>query len=135
MPCALCVALGACAADAPAMPAAPSSVVIENQSQYVLDEVRVHADEDYTQAPNLAKEGGLQVGDTVVFHASQPRYVTVFRVRNRGGPTIAITTDTPLPLEGGSGHRLLVFDDSFRVEESTFISEPTTQNVGTSTSS
>ena len=125
--------LSGCAADEP-QAIGPSSVIIDNQSQYVLDEVRHHVDRDYSAAPNITQDGLLE-GGTVLFHASGERFVTVFRVRNRGGPTIALTTDIPLSLGGLTGHRLMVFDDSFRLEDEMYVPEVSDMDAGTSTSS
>ena len=111
-----------------------ASLVIENQSQYDLLELRVHGPESYRDASNVLQDKlqeSLAVGETFVFHGLGARYVTVFRERNRGGPVVAISTTSPVSLAPNTGYGLLVFDESFRVERRPWIAPVATTTTST----
>lgn len=121
--------LAACGASDPLPPpSGPAMVVIENESQYLLEELRFHGSSDYRSQPN-ALEGPLAVGATGVFYRSGTTFVTVFREKFRGGDLLALTTESPVALEGDRGYRVKVFDLSFRVLPETYVPPPTTTST------
>jgi len=90
------------------------SVMIENQTQYLLTEIRIHEAASHLNAPNrLALP--MEIGGELLFHGIGEYYVTVFREKHTLGPLIAFTTATPIDIAPGSGYRLLVFDQAFRL--------------------
>lgn len=118
----LLMMLGACADGGGPGPTGrgPASLLIENNSQYVLDEVRIHAEPAYGDTPSMIP-GKMQVGDLLVRHGSGSWWVTVIRPRYEGGPPVALTTETALELFDDNGYRLIVFDQSFRLASSPYI--------------
>lgn len=112
--------LGACAADGPPPdpPGPLPSVIIENQSQYTLLELRIHDEADYLESPNMIADP-LALDDHVFFYGAGNVWVTVFREKYAMGPILAFTTASPISLYRGKGYRLIVFDESFRL-----LSEP-----------
>ena len=86
---------------------------IDNRSQFVLLELRIHDRPGYDEATNvLAGELALEEGIQVDFHAGQ--YVTAIREKVRQGDRFALTTGQPLDVPR-TGARLEVFDESFRL--------------------
>ena len=116
----LLLSLAACSAERAPQPG-PGSLTIDNQSQYVLDEVRRHETPAYTDAPNMLS-APLAINSTVAFSAEGSWYVTVIREKNRGGEKLAFSTLNPVQMLARTGKRLLVFDDSFRVITDEYIS-------------
>ena len=113
------VLLGSCDAG-PVDPPRDGSLLITNESQYDLVELRVHPHPDYLEVSNLA-ETGLAISGQIVFFGKGKWYVTAFRERYRRGPILAFTTSRPIEVAAEQGVRLIVFDESFRLEESTWI--------------
>ncbi|MCB9655775.1 MAG: hypothetical protein H6729_16745 [Deltaproteobacteria bacterium] len=107
--------LSACQGDAGPR-GRPAFLSIENQSQYDLLELRVHAEARYLDAQNLLTSP-LRPGDALALYRSGDLYVTVYRERYQLGPIYAFTTAYPVRLSDDTGYRLIVFDESFRVEE------------------
>ena len=92
-----------------------ASVLVRNRSQYVLLELRIHPDTNYLRMRNLLS-GELAIEGTLLFHRDPGDwYVTVYREKYHGGPTLAFTMAEPMALRAGSGYQLDVFDESFRV--------------------
>lgn len=106
--------LGACGEFGPVPPPVPARVDFENQSQFELLELRVHEDLDYRGAKNLL-DAPMLPGTRTSTVLLGPIYVTVFRERARGARTIAVTSDQPLDLYGGSWFELFVYDEAFRL--------------------
>jgi hypothetical protein len=102
--------------------AGPASLLIMNESQFDLLEVRKTLSAEYQGASNLA-DGPLPVNSSFVSHGSGAWWVTVFRIRYQGGPVVALTTTEPLELTDGTGYELIVFDESFRLEWSDYVPE------------
>jgi hypothetical protein len=88
-------------------------VEIENQSQFSLDELRIHVDPDYRFSKNLLA-APLLPGSRTSTVLEGFFYVTVFRERARGARVIALTSDQPLEVLDAERFDLLVFDESFR---------------------
>jgi hypothetical protein len=110
----LAFALGACGSEA--VPAKLiASVVFDNQSRFDLDELRIHRMADYSSAPNLLKTAMLDMSQ-VVFYGDGAYYVTVLREKYHLGPILAFTTATPMTMERDKGYRLVILQDSFRLE-------------------
>jgi hypothetical protein len=112
--------LGACGADHSQYQSGPASLLIMNESQFDLLEVRKTESANYQDAANLAG-GTLAVNASFVSHGSGEWWVTVLRIHYEGGPIVALTTQEPLELEDGDGYELIVFDQSFRLEPSTYV--------------
>lgn len=127
---ALCALACADDSDGGPFPREPASLVIQNSSQFVLDEIRLHRSEDYREVPSIL-DAPLPIDGTVFRHLSGAWMVTVLRERFRGGDSLALTTMFPLALEDERGYRLHVFDTAFRLESDVYV--PTTSTI-TSTS-
>jgi urease beta subunit len=127
---ALAFASAACSADQPPppSPAGPAMVVVENASQYTLVELRFHPELSYASATNVL-DRPLDVGDTHLEYLDASAFVTVFREKFAGGDLLALTTQTPVSLQGGTGYRVKVFDLSFRVLGETYVKPSTTSTV------
>ena len=124
----LAVMLLSCGGDIPRIPTIvilPASLVIENRSQYEIQELRLHQQLEYEDAENVLDEPFV-VGEKHVFHGLGSWNVTVFREKNRGGPVIAVSTLEPVALKPNEGYGLLVFDESFRVESRPWMAETST---------
>ena len=106
-----------------------ASVIVLNRSQYVIQELRFHQGLAYTTAPNVLP-GPFDIEAAHLFHGRGAWYVTVFREKYRGGPTLAFTMSTPMELADGRGYRLDVFDESFRLESAGYIPEHGTFDGG-----
>lgn len=119
----------ACGSADPPPPSTPAMLVVENASQYVLEEVRLHFEPSYLAAPNLV-EVPLAEGESLVEYRSGTIYLTVFRERFRGGDLLALTTESPIALQSQTGYRVRVFDQSFRVLPEAYIPP-----IGTTTTS
>ena len=105
--------------------AAPAILKIDNQSQYALQQVRLHEGEAYSDADNILA-APLPAGHGATVEDGGQYYVTVFREENRGGKMLAFTTARPINLGPGGQYKLIVFDESFRLIEET----PATQDAG-----
>ncbi|MBI2378945.1 MAG: hypothetical protein HYV07_33430 [Deltaproteobacteria bacterium] len=93
----------------------PASIVVDNESQYTLEELRFHRSEDYRASSNLLPTE-LAMGGEVVVHARGSWFVTVMREKNYRGPIRAFTTETSFAVADGVGYRLAVFDEQFRLQ-------------------
>lgn len=113
-------AVGCASEGAAPRPRGPSSIMVDNQSQYILEELRTHSTTQYIDAANVL-ETPMAINGTHLVHAERSVYVTVIRERNRGGPMLAFTTSRPLELTAQLGYRLLVFDDSFRLQDDEYV--------------
>lgn len=117
--------LAACGAEGPPVSNDPASLIVENASQYVLNELRFHATSSYADAPNVLP-APLAIGAEQLRFGSGTVFVTVLREKFRGGEDLALTTMYPLELVNGEGYRLKVFDASFRLEASQLIVKTST---------
>jgi hypothetical protein len=121
---ALLAFFAACGGDGPpGTPKGRASLIIENDSQYVIEDVRVHLTEDYLSTPSLLL-APLSLRATILRHGSGSMYVSVMREKYSGGPMIALTTIDPIELLDGTGYRLIVFDESFRLKGDVYIPDP-----------
>ena len=111
---ALAVACGAEGPNPP--PGKPAVMTVTNRSQFTLLELRMHGTASYATAPNLLAVP-LTINATISHRGSGEYYVTTFRERFAGGPTVALTTETPISLADDHRYQLSVFDTSFRLEE------------------
>lgn len=120
----------ACGADQPNPPGptGPALVVIENASQYVLEELRLHGGFSYADATSVL-DAPLEVGQTHAEYLRGSTYVTVFREKFAGGELLALTTQTPIALVGEQGYRVKVFDQSFRVLAEPYVPPAMTSTV------
>jgi hypothetical protein len=109
------LALSAPACGEGSSPAPPDKLLVENASQYVVLELRLHDAESYLGAPSVLR-APLPIGGTVTTTLAGDVFVTVFREHYRLGPTIALTTAARLSPERAHGRRLLVLDELFRLE-------------------
>ena len=112
----LTVCLGGCAAadrtDFPVDDPYSGQHYLWNRSQFAILEVRVQPSDLYEDSSNLLDsplepEVGTLVEIPYGFH------LTTIREKVTGGDLWALTTDTPLTLDGGL-HVILIFDDGFR---------------------
>lgn len=110
----------ACGASDPPPPTGPAYVVVENNSQFVLEELRFHTGDTYLESPN-ALTAPLAVSSTTSYYLEGTLYVTVFRERARGLSLLALTTAQPISLPGDQGVRVKVFDDAFRTVSEPFV--------------
>jgi hypothetical protein len=110
--------LSGCGGAGPPVTQLIASMVLENETQFDLRELRVHRTADYSQASNLLKTV-MPVNASVVFYGDGPYYVTVLREKYHLGPIEAFTTATPVTMDRGAAYRLVILDDSFRVETAT----------------
>ena len=101
-------------------PTGPAYVVVENASQFVLEELRFHTGDTYLESPN-ALTAPLSVSATTSYYLEGTLYVTVFRERARGLSLLALTTAQPISLPGDQGVRVKVFDDAFRSVSEPFV--------------
>lgn len=108
------------------------SLRIINQSQYQVQELRIHKIESYLGAANVLVMP-MAVDEEHLFFDVGERYVTVFREKFRDGPLIAITTASPINLISGQGARLQIFDESFRVSDDEWIPSPSDADAGQGT--
>lgn len=107
------LANAACGDFGPPVPG-PHLVVIENQSQFDLLELRIHDTPDYRDAPNLLS-APMPPGTETSTVMEGRAYFTVMRERARGARTIALTTLQPFDIQDASWFQLIVFDESFRL--------------------
>jgi hypothetical protein len=107
-------------------PPGPASLTIQNDSQYVLAEVRAHEAPSYGDVANVL-ESPLEIGESILLHVSGQWRVTVFRERFSGGPLVALTTASVLELSDSTGYELIVFDESFRLSAAEWIPLPPPQ--------
>ena len=105
-------------------PGPAGSVTIVNQSQYDLEELRVHDAPEYLGTQNLLANG-LPIDAQILFYGEGDRWITVLRERYRNGPILAFTTSEPIAIEPAQGYRLTIFDESFRFEDATWIDPDT----------
>lgn len=105
----------ACGAEGPTPPGQPAVLTVTNRSQFTLLELRMHATASYAEAQNLLAVP-LTINATISHRGSGQYYVTTFRERYAGGPTVALTTETPITLVDDRRYQLSVFDTSFRLE-------------------
>ena len=110
----------ACGSSDPPPPTGPAYVVVENASQFVLEELRFHTGDTYLESPN-ALTAPLAVSSTTSYYLEGTTYVTVFRERARGLSLLALTTAQPISLPGDQGVRVKVFDDAFRTVSEPFV--------------
>lgn len=110
----------ACGATDLPPPTGLAYVVVENASQFVLEELRFHTGDTYLEAPNVLT-APLAVSSTTSYYLEGTLYVTVFRERARGLGLLALTTAQPLSLPGDRGLRVKVFDDAFRTVDEPFV--------------
>lgn len=99
----------------PPDPPARGRLAVVNQSQYELDQLRVHADLDYGAATNQLV-AALPIDGRHVVEVGGDVHVTIFRVKYEGGPTIALTTAEPIDVPSGETRELTVFDEVFRLK-------------------
>ncbi len=121
------VFIGCAEARPPPPPPPAASMLIENQSQFDLLELRIHRELDYAQTANLLSNA-MAVDDAVVFYGTGQLWVTVFRETFRGGPIVALTTSAPVELEAQRGYQLIVFDQSFRLSNRGWITPGSTEH-------
>ncbi len=114
--CCLALAAIACADGGPTPPGEPAVLIVTNRSQFTLLELRLHGTASYAEAQNVLAVP-LTINATVSHRGSGQYYVTTFRERYAGGPTVALTTETPVSLVDDQRYQLSVFDTSFRLEE------------------
>jgi hypothetical protein len=114
----LAAAAGCGAAEAP-LPV-PASLELWNRSQFELLDVRVHASPSYLEAQSLLP-APLAIDARGLLYPGDRVYLTVFREQYARGPTRAFTTAGSLGLEPGRGYRLSVFDESFRLERTSWV--------------
>lgn len=107
------LALG-CGELGPLPPPGPYRVVIENQSQFELMELRLHATPEYRDAPSLL-EAPLAPGAETSTVTEGHLYFTAIRARARGARPIALTSLEPLWIRDAGWFELIVFDESFRL--------------------
>jgi len=92
-------------------------ITIENTSQFVLYEVRVHPDPDYLDSPNRLEQDMAVNGSLTVSEVGE-WYITFIRDKIiKDGGRIAFTTAYPLKFEYNTNYRVTIFDESFRVRE------------------
>jgi hypothetical protein len=91
-----------------------AAIVVENQSQYELRELRVHATASYLDAPNLLA-APLSIGASMELAGDGAFHLTFIREKYASGPELAFTTARPIDTAGARAVRVLVFDESFRV--------------------
>lgn len=111
----LALGVAACGEGQRPEPPPPDRLLVENASQYVVLELRLHNVDSYVGAPSILREP-LPIGGTVTATLAEDVFVTVFREHYRLGPTIALTTAERLSPERALGRRLLVLDELFRLE-------------------
>lgn len=122
---ALSSAAAACGGEPPIPPPeGPASLWIKNDSQFLLQELRIHDTPDYLRAANML-DVPMPIGLELLRHGSGTIYVTVVRERFAGGPPVGLTTEEPLELFDGTGYRLIVFDESFRLNDAEYVPRPT----------
>ena len=115
---ALSAAFVSCGEGTPPPPPQPSILVIVNRSQFELQQLFVHDKIDnYRGKSNLLPsplvvDGQLTLRQPAISNGAW--YVTVVREKVRHGALVAVTTATPIDLQGGS-YTLWVFDESFRL--------------------
>ncbi len=124
----LCGAVACGSSDIPP-PTGPAYVVVENASQFVLEELRFHTGDTYLASPN-ALTAPLAVSSTTSYYLEGTLYVTVFRERARGLSLLALTTAQPISLPGDQGVRVKVFDDAFRTVSEPFVPRPDARDGG-----
>ena len=124
----LCGAAACESSDIPP-PTGPAYVVVENASQFVLEELRFHTGDTYLESPN-ALTAPLAVSSTTSYYLEGTLYVTVFRERARGLSPLALTTAQPINLPGDKGVRVQVFDDAFRTVDEPFVRRPDANDGG-----
>jgi hypothetical protein len=110
----LLAALSGCGEVTPPPYPGPYLVDLENQSQFELQELRVHGNSDDREASNLLSAPLAPESRTSTV-LDGLYYVTVFRERARGARTIAVTSESPFAIEGADWFELIVFDESFRL--------------------
>jgi hypothetical protein len=111
----LALSIAACGDGQGPEPPPPDRLLVENASQYVVLELRLHTSESYLGAPSVLRDP-LPIGGVVTTTLAEDVFVTVFREHYRLGPTIALTTAARLSPERAHGRRLLVLDELFRLE-------------------
>lgn len=116
---ALSLAATACAAEAPPRGKIPSMLIV-NDSQYQLVELRIHRSADYSTTPNMVTSA-IDLSAELVYYGEGTHWVTVFREKYAMGPILAFTTATPIELMRQRGYRLHVFDESFRLESEAYL--------------
>lgn len=111
-----------CAGDSPGPPDVGriAAMVIKNQSQYAMVDLRMHAEASYAAAPNVLPEA-MDVGDELLYYGSGDRYFTFIREKYVMGPLLAFTTRDAVRMERNFGYEMVLFDESFRVETSTYV--------------
>lgn len=93
----------------------PSSVIVENRTDFELTEIRFHTEPDY-RAPAARRIERLLVSTaTMTVHAVGSWFVTAYREKNTRGPLRAYSTEVPLEIDAGQGYRLEIFNESFRL--------------------
>lgn len=93
----------------------PSSVVVVNQSEFDITELRFHRGPDYAAADNLL-DVPLTATASVVVHTFGSWFVTAMHEKNRGGPIRAYTSETAFFIDGDLGYRLELYNQVFRMD-------------------
>ena len=98
------------------------SLLIVNASQYQLQELRMHRSNAYLDTENVLLKP-MEIGSDYIFHGLGNWNVTVYREKFSQGPLIAISTGNHVAMESEKGQKLTVFDESFRLAPSEWLSE------------
>lgn len=112
-----------CGEDSPSPNASVrGSLLIVNASQYQLQELRMHKSNIYLESTNVLLEP-MEIGSDYVFHGLGNWNVTVYREKFSQGPLIAVSTGNHVVMESRIGQKLTVFDESFRLAPSDWLSQ------------
>src|SRR5436305_1959565 len=116
--------LAACGSGAPIGKGAIPSLTIENQSNFILQELRIHHDPDFMSVKNVFPGGPMKINASFVFYVEGDWYVTSIHPLVAGDKPIAYTTLAPISMGRGFGYELIVFDQSFRLKQLDKRTEP-----------
>ncbi|MBI2061351.1 MAG: hypothetical protein HYT87_16555 [Nitrospirae bacterium] len=100
-------------------PPPPPEMILSNESQFALDELRIHPSANYRESPNVLAEPFV-IGQSMKRVWRDSMNVTIIRLKVEYGARVAMTT--PSPINGqpeATAHQLKIFDEAFRLSELT----------------
>jgi hypothetical protein len=113
----LIASASACGSEGgPGRPLPVASMTIVNESNFNLQELRLHQTPDFMAGTSAFPGGAMKINAELVLYGEGDWYVTAIHPVVAGTKPLAFTTQTPIAMTRGSAYELIVFDQSFRLK-------------------